>query len=99
MGRVEPATIKGMYVGYAMILAAIGPICQLIGSQLFGIGPVGFSYHPPLMSAIIAAAVGYGLGLVGIAFHRLKMYPARPRSPNRSGGAPPPPPIGPSWPV
>ena len=32
----EPATVKGLYTGYACILAAIGPVARLVGGQVFG---------------------------------------------------------------
>ena len=62
----EPATIKGLFTGYACILAAIGPVSQLIGGQLFGYHALWMSYHPALFSAILGAVVGYLLALVGI---------------------------------
>ncbi len=33
----EPATVAGLYSGYIVPLAAIGPIAQAIGSSVFGI--------------------------------------------------------------
>ncbi len=62
----EPATIKGLYTGYACILAAIGPLAQLIGSQLFGFHAFWLSYRPPLISSIVGAIVSYVLSLVGV---------------------------------
>jgi hypothetical protein len=62
----EPATIKGLYVGYVCILAAIPPLAGLIGGQLFGIGGLGFSFKPPLVSAIIGAIVSYGFSLLSV---------------------------------
>ena len=56
---VEPATVKGLYTGYIMILAAIGPVCQFLGATLFG----GFLFAP---FTLVAAVVGYGLSLAGI---------------------------------
>lgn len=55
----EPATVKGLFTGYIMILAAIGPVCQFLGSTLFG----GFLFAP---FTLVAAVVGYGLSLAGI---------------------------------
>jgi hypothetical protein len=58
----EPATVKGLYIGYICILAAIGPIARLIGSQLFS----GYSFlHFGLMAGVIGAVVGYIVSLVG----------------------------------
>lgn len=62
----EPATVKGLYVGYACILAAIGPIAQLIGSQLFGAHWFYFSFRPSLAASISRAVVAYVLSLVGV---------------------------------
>lgn len=53
----EPATIKGLYVGYICILAAIPPLAGLIGGQVFGVGGLGFSFKPSLVSAIVGAIV------------------------------------------
>ena len=58
----EPATIKGLYVGYVCILAAIPPVAGLIGGQVFGI----FHMKPPLVSSIISAVVAYGLSLLSV---------------------------------
>lgn len=60
---VEPATIKGLYVGYACILAAIGPIARLIGGQVFG---VIAGLRPSMVSSLVGAVVGYGLNLAGV---------------------------------
>lgn len=62
----EPATIKGLYVGYACILAAIGPIARLIGSQLFGSRFFYGSFHPSFVASLSAAVVSYVLSLVGV---------------------------------
>lgn len=55
----EPATTKGLFTGYIMILAAIGPVCQFLGSVLFG----GVLFAP---FTLVAAVVGYGLSLAGV---------------------------------
>ncbi len=62
----EPATIKGLYVGYVCILAAIPVVAGLIGGQLFGHGAFGISMKPPLIGAIIGAVVSYGLTLLSV---------------------------------
>jgi hypothetical protein len=62
----EPATVKGLYVGYACILAAIGPIARLIGSQLFGYHFLAISFRPSLIASISQAVVSYVLSLVGV---------------------------------
>jgi hypothetical protein len=61
----EPATVNGLYTGYAMILAALPPIAGLLGnlalSPLMG-HLAAFSF----MGSIVWAVVQYGLALVGI---------------------------------
>lgn len=58
--KAEAATVKGLFTGYAMILAAIGPIAGLIGGLAFG-SPSGLGG----MGLIIGAVVGYVLTLAG----------------------------------
>lgn len=60
----EPATAKGLFTGYACILAAIPALATLVGGQVFGHGAFGFTYRPPLIGAIVSALVTYGLSLL-----------------------------------
>jgi hypothetical protein len=62
----EPTTPAQLFTGYAMPLAAIGPIAQIIGYSVFGI-PVPFAgtYRVPVGSAITSALVMYVLALAG----------------------------------
>lgn len=62
----EPATIKGLYVGYVCILAAVPVLAALIGQQIFGVGMFGVSIHPPLIQGIVLAIVTYALSLVSV---------------------------------
>ena len=62
----EPSTIQGIYVGYVAILAAIGPICLLIGSQVFGYSILGVTWRPSLGYAIGQAVISYVLSLVSV---------------------------------
>ena len=64
----EPATTRGLYTGYIMPLAAIGPIAQFIGFSLIGMRiPFGGGvYRTPIGSGITGAIVGYVLTLVGV---------------------------------
>ena len=62
----EPATIKGLYTGYVAILAAIGPVCLLIGQFLFPVTVFGAVYRPSPVGAISVAVVSYVLALVGV---------------------------------
>jgi hypothetical protein len=64
--EAEPATIKGLYVGYACILAAIGPIARLIGSQLFGYHFLYLNYRPSIIQSVSQAVVSYILSLVAV---------------------------------
>jgi len=57
----EPATIAGIYKNYVMILAAIGPICMLIGLLVFGMPLVTFSMGYLLAQAVIT----YVMALIG----------------------------------
>ena len=68
-GRIdaEPATTQGLFTGYAMILAAIGPICGAIGMVVFGFGIPGIAtYHASPVGALVQAVVSYVLSLVGV---------------------------------
>jgi hypothetical protein len=61
----EPATPAGLYTGYILPLAAIGPVAQLIGYSVFGITiPFMGTYRVPIGSAITTAVVTYVLTLV-----------------------------------
>lgn len=62
----ESATVQSLFTGYAMILAAIPALATLIGSQVFGYGVLGFSYKPPIVSAISMAVAQYILNLLSI---------------------------------
>jgi hypothetical protein len=62
----EPTTPAQLYTGYVMLLAAIGPIAQLIGYSVFGITvPFTGTYRVPIGSAITSAIVTYILTLLG----------------------------------
>ncbi len=62
----EPSSIQGIYLGYVAILAAIGPLCLLIGSQVFGYSMLGITWRPSLGYAIGQAVIGYVLSLVSV---------------------------------
>lgn len=64
--NAEPKTLAGLYTGYIMPLAAIGPIAQVIGYSVFGITvPFMGTYRVPIGSAITSAIVTYILTLIG----------------------------------
>ncbi len=60
---VESSSIGDIYRGYVIPLAAIGPICSLIGMQLFGISFFGITYRPPIVSSITTAVLQYVVAL------------------------------------
>ena len=64
--EAEPATVRGLYLGYVAPLAAIGPICGLIGSLVFGFGVGGLSFRPSLVSAVMGALFGYLMQLASV---------------------------------
>jgi hypothetical protein len=57
----EPDTIGGIYKNYVMILAAIGPVCMLIGLLVFGMPYISF----PMGYLIAQAVLSYVMALVG----------------------------------
>lgn len=64
--EAEFATVKSIFVPYAVILTAVGPMAGLLGSQLFPIRAFGVVYRPDVISALIQALVGWGLLLLGV---------------------------------
>ena len=62
----EPATIQGIYTGYVMILAAIGPIALIIGQQAFGYAGYGVRYTPPIQMSLGAGVATYVLSLINV---------------------------------
>lgn len=64
--EAERATVKSIFVPYAVILTAIGPVAELIGSQLFPVRLFGVVYRPDIFSAMVQAVVGWGLALLAV---------------------------------
>jgi hypothetical protein len=60
----ETASVKGLYTGYVMILAAIPAVATLIGSSFIGAGAFGISIKTPLMWAVPIAILQYVIALV-----------------------------------
>lgn len=58
----EFATTQTLFTRYAMILAAIGPICSLLGGQLLPIMGMRMS----IVGALVIALVGYALSLLAV---------------------------------
>lgn len=62
----EPMTSGQIFTGWVVPLAAIGPVAQLIGSQLFGIGFLGIHYRPPLITSLATAVLSYVMALISV---------------------------------
>ncbi|MDN5865193.1 MAG: YIP1 family protein [Gammaproteobacteria bacterium] len=62
----ESTPPKQLYLGYIMILAAIGPIAAFIGQWLVGYHVFGFYLHQPFGRALADAIIMYVLTLVGV---------------------------------
>lgn len=63
----ESADVKSLYVGYAMILAAIPAICGMIGSTMIGVSlPIVGTIRTGIGAALVQLVLGYVLGLVVI---------------------------------
>jgi hypothetical protein len=64
----EPATIGSIYKNYVVILAAIGPVCMLIGMLVFGMPyftfPINFLIGQAILSYVMALVGCYVLSLV-----------------------------------
>lgn len=59
----ERTSPREVLLRYAVPLAAIGPLSNFIGGQLFGYGAFGFSYRMGIGPALRGLAVGYALSL------------------------------------
>lgn len=62
----EPMSSAGIYQGWVLPLAAIGPVATLIGSLVFGYSAFGVTYRPTIVGALGTAAVSYVLSLVSV---------------------------------
>ena len=62
----EPATVGSIFREWVLILAAIPPLAQLVGSLVFGYRFGGFVYHPTIFEALVNAVTTYVLALVNI---------------------------------
>jgi hypothetical protein len=62
----EPATEKGLFTGYAMILAAIPAIAGFIGGSVFGHGAFGITVRVPVIAGLVSAVFAYVLGLIAV---------------------------------
>jgi hypothetical protein len=63
----EKTSIAELYTSYILILAAIGPVAYFIGMSVVGINlPFFGTYRMPIVSALVAAVVQYGLTLASV---------------------------------
>ncbi len=63
----ETTDVKSLYVGYAMILAAIPAICGFIGSTVIGVSlPIVGTIRTGVGAALVQLVLGYVLGLAVI---------------------------------
>lgn len=60
----EPATVKGLYTGYFMILAAIPAVFGFIKGSLIGHSMFGVTVTTSILAGLVGMIVGYILGLV-----------------------------------
>jgi hypothetical protein len=56
----EPMTVKGIFTGWVVPLAAIGPVAGLIGMLVFGF----LGYRPPITFALTTAVISYAMALI-----------------------------------
>ncbi len=60
----EPSSVRSIYMGYVLPLAAIGPVASAIGLSVFGMNLLFMTYRTPIQWAISGAIVQYILSLV-----------------------------------
>jgi Yip1 domain len=59
----ETHTVQGLYTGWIMILAAIGPVAAFIGHSIIGAGAFGISYRVPILHGIAVMIASYAMAL------------------------------------
>ncbi len=75
----EPSTPADLMRGWAVPLAAIGPICAFIHGQVFGFGAFGINYRPGIVAGLSTLVVTYILGLVAVVVVALVAQNVAPR--------------------
>lgn len=60
----EPASVKSLYTGYIMVLAAIPAVFGFVKGSLIGHSMFGVTIRTPIPAGLASAVVGYVLGLV-----------------------------------
>jgi hypothetical protein len=64
--EAEPQTIIDILKSYSIPLAAIGPICQFLASQIFGFRFFGLPYRPSLTASSSIALMSFAMVLLGL---------------------------------
>lgn len=59
----EPSSVKGIYLGYLAIWAAVPILAKMIGQLVFGVNFMGVSYHPPVLLTVVGSVAYYLLSL------------------------------------
>jgi hypothetical protein len=59
----ETHTVQGLYTGWIMILAAIGPVAAFIGHSIVGMGAFGISYRVPILHGLVMMIASYAMAL------------------------------------
>ncbi|HET8612829.1 MAG TPA: Yip1 family protein [Sphingomonas sp.] len=62
----ETTSVRALMTGWAVPLAAIGPVARLIGEQVFGYNILGFHFRPTIASSVGSAVTSYILSLIGV---------------------------------
>lgn len=64
----EPAELRDLFLFYVLPLAAVGPVANLLGGQIFGRGVsvLGTVYRPSILNAISAAIVSYVFAVLAV---------------------------------
>jgi hypothetical protein len=63
----EDASVGGLYIGYIVPLAAIGPVASIIGMEIFGISvPSVGTYRVPIGAAVRQGIAQYVMALIGV---------------------------------
>jgi len=63
VAAAEPATVKGLYTRYIMILAAIPAVFGFIKGSLIGHGMFGVTVTTPILVGLVSMVIGYALSL------------------------------------
>lgn len=61
--EAEASSIPELFRSYVAPLAAIPPVCRMVGVLIFGDGVMGIGLRPPFIVAMAEMLVGYGLTL------------------------------------